>query len=101
MTEIRSTTLSFKTSGYNDVQDITPAVSEWVATTGVRNGLLSLFVHGSTAALTTIEFESGVVADLKAAIERMAPMTSRTITTAAGVMATGTHMYALPSLALH
>jgi secondary thiamine-phosphate synthase enzyme len=73
MTAIQSTTLAFKTPGHNDVQDITPAVAEWVAATGVRSGFLSLFVHGSTAALTTIEFESGVVADLKAAIERMAP----------------------------
>jgi secondary thiamine-phosphate synthase enzyme len=74
MTTIQSTTLAFRTAGHNDVQDITPAVAEWIDSTGARNGLVSLFVHGSTAALTTIEFESGAVEDLKAAIDRMAPV---------------------------
>ena len=39
----------------------------------MRDGNVTLFIPGSTAALTTIEFESGVIRDLKEAIERMAP----------------------------
>jgi secondary thiamine-phosphate synthase enzyme len=39
----------------------------------VKDGTVALFIPGSTAALTTIEFESGVINDLKKAIERMAP----------------------------
>ena len=52
---------------------MTPQVAESVRGTGVRAGLLTLFIPGSTAALTTIEYESGAVQDLKAAIERLFP----------------------------
>jgi secondary thiamine-phosphate synthase enzyme len=41
---------------------------------GIVNGTVNLFVPGSTAALTTIEYESGVINDLKGAIEKIAPM---------------------------
>ena len=41
--------------------------------TGVTDGLLTLFISGSTAALSTIEYESGVVNDLRAAIDRLFP----------------------------
>jgi secondary thiamine-phosphate synthase enzyme len=41
--------------------------------TGVAQGLLTLFISGSTAALSTIEFETGVVNDLRAAIHRLLP----------------------------
>lgn len=44
-----------------------------VAGTGVSQGLVHLFVAGSTAALTTIEYEPGAVADLREALERIAP----------------------------
>jgi len=44
-----------------------------VRLSGVAHGLLTLFTPGSTAALSTIEFETGVVNDLKAAIERLFP----------------------------
>jgi len=65
--------LSVKTTGKTDIEDLTPMVREKVADSGIREGALTLFIPGSTAALTTIEFESGVVHDLKSAIERMAP----------------------------
>ena len=60
------------TSG-TDVVDITREVSHEVQESGVVSGALTLFVSGSTGALTTIEFESGVINDLKKAIDRMAP----------------------------
>jgi len=65
--------LSFKTSGGTDVIDITPQVSGKVSESGVTEGQVLIFVPGSTAALTTIEYESGVVQDLKEAVERRAP----------------------------
>jgi secondary thiamine-phosphate synthase enzyme len=56
-----------------DIIDITPLVWEVVKTASVQDGIITLFIPGSTAALTTIEFESGVINDLKKAIDRMAP----------------------------
>ena len=61
------------TTGGTDIVDITSKVESEVEKSGVKAGAVTLFVPGSTGALTTIEFESGVVNDLKKAIERMAP----------------------------
>jgi secondary thiamine-phosphate synthase enzyme len=66
-------TLEVKTTSGTDILDLTDAVSARVTETGVAEGLLTLFISGSTAALSTIEFESGVVNDLRAAIERLFP----------------------------
>jgi len=61
------------TTGGTDIVDITSKVESEVEKSRVKDGAVTLFVPGSTGALTTIEFESGVVNDLKKAIERMAP----------------------------
>lgn len=61
------------TRGECDVLDITSQVSQQVQASGLRDGLVTVFVCGSTASITTIEYESGVVDDLKQAIERAAP----------------------------
>lgn len=66
-------TLEVKTTAGTDILDLTGMVQEKVQHMGVTQGLLTLFISGSTAALTTIEYESGVVNDLKAAIERLFP----------------------------
>jgi len=71
--EISSTYLSFPTTAGTDVIDITPYVSDSLGETGIYEGHVLLFIPGSTAALTTIEYESGVIEDLKEAIERIAP----------------------------
>jgi secondary thiamine-phosphate synthase enzyme len=68
-----STTFHVATRGFTDVHDITSRVEQCVAQSGVSEGLMVVFVPGSTAGITTIEFESGAVSDLKAAIERLAP----------------------------
>ncbi|MCF8127793.1 MAG: secondary thiamine-phosphate synthase enzyme YjbQ [Deltaproteobacteria bacterium] len=60
------------TSG-TDIFDITSKIEAEILHSRVVTGAVTLFVPGSTGALTTIEFESGVVNDLKKAIERMAP----------------------------
>jgi secondary thiamine-phosphate synthase enzyme len=70
---VHSATITLNTHGFCDVQDVTPRVEQILATCGIRNGIVTVFVPGSTAALTTIEFESGAVDDLKRAIERLAP----------------------------
>ena len=66
-------TLEVKTTAGTDILDLTAAVAAQVEQTGVAEGLLTLFISGSTAALSTIEFETGVVNDLRAAIDRLFP----------------------------
>ncbi|MFH1079556.1 MAG: secondary thiamine-phosphate synthase enzyme YjbQ [Pseudomonadota bacterium] len=68
-----SISLTFATTAGTDVIDITRQVSEKVAESGIVEGQALVFTPGSTAALTTIEYESGVVMDLIEAIERIAP----------------------------
>jgi secondary thiamine-phosphate synthase enzyme len=56
-----------------DITDITPLLARCIKASGVAWGTLSASVIGSTGSLTTVEFEPGVVEDLKAAIERLVP----------------------------
>ena len=65
--------LEVETTSGTDILDLTAAVAQRVKDTGVRDGLLTLFIAGSTAGLSTIEFESGAVNDLRATIERLFP----------------------------
>jgi secondary thiamine-phosphate synthase enzyme len=62
---------TIQTSGQGDAHDITALVAR--AAGGARSGLATVFVVGSTAAVTTIEFEPGAVADLNAVFEHLAP----------------------------
>jgi secondary thiamine-phosphate synthase enzyme len=66
-------TLSLKTSGDTDIIDITSQVSKKVTESGITEGQVLIFVPGSTSAITTIEYEIGVVQDFKEAVERLAP----------------------------
>ena len=68
-----SETISLRTKGFTDIIDITVDVADISERSGIRAGLVTVFCTGSTGALTTIEFEPGVVNDLKKAIERIAP----------------------------
>lgn len=72
--EISHSSLSFETTGDTDIIDITGDVARTVAESGLKEGQVLVFVPGSTAAVTTIEYESGVLADLKGATERLAPI---------------------------
>ena len=69
--ETKSFTIS--TQGNCDILDITPHVSRELSKAGISSGTATVFVAGSTCAVTTIEYESGVLSDLKDAFERMAP----------------------------
>ena len=66
--------LRFSTQGFNEIRDITSEVQKAVGKAGVRDGVAHLFVSGSTAALTTIEYEPGALQDLQRALEQIAPM---------------------------
>ena len=70
---ISSTRISVKTTGGTDIVDLTPQIRKQVKISSVTNGAATLFIPGSTASLTTIEFESGAIGDLKNAIGKIAP----------------------------
>ena len=61
------------TNGQGDARDITEKVAAAVAASQARAGIVSVFVVGSTAGITTIEFEPGAIADLNGLFERLAP----------------------------
>jgi secondary thiamine-phosphate synthase enzyme len=65
--------ISVGTRGRTDIVDITGQIAEKVADSGIVNGTVTIFVSGSTAGITTIEYESGLVADFKALWNRIAP----------------------------
>ncbi len=67
--------LSIRTSGRTDIVDITRDCQEKIKSSGLSDGILTLFVPGSTASLTTIEFEPNLVKDFKEALEKVAPST--------------------------
>jgi secondary thiamine-phosphate synthase enzyme len=73
MLKIEFFSLHLTTTDGTDVLDLTSLVQQQIVKSEIMNGLLTLYTPGSTAALTTIEFEPGVVNDLKRAIERLAP----------------------------
>jgi secondary thiamine-phosphate synthase enzyme len=66
--------LSFSTRGDADVIDITGDIERVVVDVPVADGLVTAFVRGSTAAITTMEFEPGGVADLRDLLDRLIPV---------------------------
>jgi len=65
--------ISLQTKGNCDIIDITPQVKQQVAETGINNGVATLFVAGSTAGISTIEFEPGLLSDFQSMWERTVP----------------------------
>jgi secondary thiamine-phosphate synthase enzyme len=61
------------TKGQGDAHDVTGVVARAVAESDIRTGIVTVFVVGSTAGVTTIEFESGALHDLNAVFEALAP----------------------------
>jgi secondary thiamine-phosphate synthase enzyme len=70
---VETDTISLSTKGFSDVIDITNKVTKIVEQSGIQIGLVNVFCSGSTGSITTIEFESGVINDLKKAIEKIVP----------------------------
>jgi secondary thiamine-phosphate synthase enzyme len=68
--------LRFSTPGGGEIVDLTEGVASVVARSEVRHGVAVVFGVGSTVAVTTMEFEPGAVADLRAALERLLPAES-------------------------
>ena len=66
-------TIALKTSAKDEVIDLTSRVQDIISKSGIEEGLACVFVSGSTAAVTTIEHEPGLVKDIGDALERLYP----------------------------
>lgn len=64
--------ISVKTKGEVDIIDLTDKIDGAVENSGLNKGIVTIFVPGSTGALTTIEYEPGLLQDFPAALERIA-----------------------------
>jgi secondary thiamine-phosphate synthase enzyme len=65
--------IQLNTQGNGQVLDITSEVESQLRSSGLKNGIVTLFTPGSTSALTTIEYESGAVRDLQQLFDRLVP----------------------------
>lgn len=74
---IETKKITESTAGFCDIIDITAKLKEHIKQANFRAGTATLFVSGSTAALTTIEHEPGLVQDLKEFVERLIPSDRR------------------------
>jgi len=70
---IYSDTFILETGGETDIIDITDQIEQILDKSSMSNGTATVFVGGSTAGITTIEFEAGLLQDLREAYERLAP----------------------------
>ena len=70
---ILTKTISFKTQGRCDITNITPQVDDIIAAAGIASGSVTIFITGSTAGVTTIEYEPGLVADTKEIWQKLVP----------------------------
>ena len=70
---IYHSTIELTTKGFSDSKDITSELDQRVRDSRIIDGLLTVMNPGSTGAITTIEYESGALSDLRDALERIAP----------------------------
>jgi secondary thiamine-phosphate synthase enzyme len=65
--------IAIRTSGHGHMHDLTEQITEIVGASGIRTGTVNVFNIGSTAAVGTIEFESGLERDLPAILDKLIP----------------------------
>jgi secondary thiamine-phosphate synthase enzyme len=65
--------IELKTKGNGDLVNITDKISDLVASSGVKKGQVTVFVVGSTAAIITFEYESGLIKDVRDLCEKIIP----------------------------
>ena len=71
--KVVSKTIQLSSRGQDDVIDITKQVSNVVKDSNIKNGTVTIFVAGSTAAITTIEYEPGLINDFPEMLARIIP----------------------------
>jgi secondary thiamine-phosphate synthase enzyme len=70
---VKTLSLTLSTRGHTDIQDITGPLTGCLDQSGLQNGILTVFCPSSTSAVTTIEYEPGVVSDLKRLFDEIIP----------------------------
>ncbi len=70
---VSSHRFGIETRGNCDIHDITPRVARLLGESNIKNGAVTVMVVGSTAAITTMEYESGLIADFKEMWDRLIP----------------------------
>ena len=70
---IKTLSISLNTRGDADIHDITNSIARHVSDSGFRDGIVTIFCPSSTSALTTIEYESGALSDLRRLFEEIIP----------------------------
>jgi secondary thiamine-phosphate synthase enzyme len=70
---VRTIELALQTKGHTDILDITDEVARAVGASGLKEGVATVFTPSSTSSLTTLEYEPGAIADLKRALDEIAP----------------------------
>lgn len=70
---IENSSIKFSTKGKTDIIDLTGKLQKIVRATRVSNGLVNIFVPGATGAVTTIEYENGLIDDFREFLERLVP----------------------------
>ena len=71
---VKNASISLSTKGNADVHDITDQIAGVISDSGLRDGTATIFCPSSTSALTTIEYESGAVSDLRRLFDEIIPM---------------------------
>jgi secondary thiamine-phosphate synthase enzyme len=69
---VHSGTVSIRSHGFSDIHDITQQVQSIIDDSGIQSGIASIFVPGSTASISTIEFEPALIEDMKEQLEKFA-----------------------------
>lgn len=68
--------LIFRMEGYCHILKITGVIVDFLQSSSIRNGLVTIFSRGSTCGITIVEYEEGVLKDLQSALEKIAPVNS-------------------------
>ncbi|MCF7809937.1 secondary thiamine-phosphate synthase enzyme YjbQ [bacterium] len=71
--KVHTETLNINTEGFPDIIDLSGDIRKVLSKSGIRNGVMTIFVPGSTAGVTTIEYEPGLLKDLPAFCEKLTP----------------------------
>ena len=70
---VKPTSISLNTRGNSDIHDITDRVADALSKSGLQDGIATIFCPSSTSALTTIEYEGGVLSDLRRLFDEIIP----------------------------
>jgi secondary thiamine-phosphate synthase enzyme len=71
---VRTASIQLSTRGHADMHDLTARLADLILESGIMNGVAAVFTPSSTSALTTIEYESGALDDLRRALDEIAPV---------------------------